>query len=58
MRPVTLKARLTNATGALDIDAGTSVRRSDFGLGGVLPLASDAVTISLHLRATPGHCDG
>jgi polyisoprenoid-binding protein YceI len=57
-RPVTLVARLVTAGGMLDIDAETSVRRSDFGLGGVLPLASDAVSIALHLHATPGNCDG
>ncbi len=57
-RAVTLRARLVTTEAALDIDAETSVRRSDFGLGGVLPLASDEVSIALHLRATPGSCGG
>lgn len=55
-QPVTLRAHLAAAPAALDIDADTSVRRSDFGLGGVLPLASDEVSIVLHLRAVPGSC--
>jgi polyisoprenoid-binding protein YceI len=57
-RPVTLRAHVAAASGALDIDAETSVLRSDFGLGGVLPLASDEVTIALQLHAIPASCDG
>jgi polyisoprenoid-binding protein YceI len=56
-RPVALRTRLVVAAGALDVDADTTVRRSDFGLGGVLPLASDDVSIVLHLRAIPRRCD-
>jgi polyisoprenoid-binding protein YceI len=55
-RPIVLRARLAPAPDALEIDADTSVRRSEFGLGGVLPLASEEVAVGMHLRATPGGC--
>ena len=55
---MTLRARVAIESGSLDIDAETTVLRSEFGLGGVLPLARDEVTISLHLRATPHNCEG
>jgi polyisoprenoid-binding protein YceI len=55
-RPVALRARIVPGAGALQIEAQTGVRRSDFGLGGVLPLASEDVTIVLHLRAAAEAC--
>jgi len=57
-RPISLQARLAPAPDALEIDADSSVRRSEFGLGGVLPLASEDVAVRMHLRATPGACGG
>jgi polyisoprenoid-binding protein YceI len=57
-RPVTLRARLAPAGDELDVDAETSVSRAEFGLGGVLPLASDEVSIALHLRAGAAGCGG
>jgi polyisoprenoid-binding protein YceI len=57
-RPVVLRARLQPSDEALEIEADTALKRSDFGLGGVLPLASDEVTIALSLHTTPGDCEG
>ena len=57
-RPIALRARLAPAADALEIDADSSVRRSEFGLGGVLPLASEEVAVQMHLRATPAACGG
>jgi polyisoprenoid-binding protein YceI len=55
-RPVPLRTRLAPAPDVLEIAAEASVRRSDFGFGGVLPLASDEVAITMHLRAAPVDC--
>ncbi|MBS0374299.1 MAG: YceI family protein [Proteobacteria bacterium] len=52
-RPVVLDARLRRAAGSLEVEASALVSRAAFGLGGVLPFASDDVTISLHLVARP-----
>jgi polyisoprenoid-binding protein YceI len=50
-RPVTLRARIVAAGGALEVEGDTRLRRSVFGLGATLPLASDEVTVTLHIRA-------
>jgi len=52
-RPVVLDARLHQSAGALEVEASALVSRAAFGLGGVLPFASDDVSISLHLVARP-----
>ena len=50
-RPVVLNARLRAQASVIEIEATTRLARSAFGLGGVLPLASDEVTVVLRLRA-------
>ena len=50
-RPVVLMARIAQTADAINIDAETTIERSAFGLGGVLALASDEVTVVLHLQA-------
>jgi polyisoprenoid-binding protein YceI len=52
-RPVVLDARLRQSATALEVEASALVSRAAFGLGGVLPFASDDVSISLHLVARP-----
>jgi len=50
--PVRLRARITAATGALEVDGETRLARSAFGLGAALPFASDEVTVTLYIRGT------
>ena len=54
-RPVLLKARIVPEAdaAAVAVEAETLLQRSAFGLGAVLPFASDDVTIILHLRIVP-----
>jgi polyisoprenoid-binding protein YceI len=52
-RPIALKARIVPEAGALGIDAETTLQRSAFDLDAALPLASDDVTVVLHLRIAP-----
>ena len=51
--PVRLRARITATAGALEVDGETHLARSAFGLGATLPFASDEVTVTLRIRATP-----
>ena len=54
-RPVLLKARVVLEADAVAVavEAETRLLLSAFGLGGVLPFASDDVTVVLHLRMVP-----
>ena len=51
-RPILLKARIVREADSTSfaVEADVRLQRSAFGLGGALPLASDDVTIVLHLR--------
>ena len=52
-RPMRLSILAAPNADAIEIDTETTLKRSDFGLGGVLPLASDDVTVVLRLRLVP-----
>jgi polyisoprenoid-binding protein YceI len=49
--PVVLAATVNWHLHEVEFDATSSLQRSAFGLGGFLPLASDSVTVVLHLHA-------
>jgi polyisoprenoid-binding protein YceI len=52
-RPLRLAILAAPNADALEVNAETTLKRSDFGLGGVLPFASDDVTVVLRLRLLP-----
>ena len=52
-RPLHLAILASPNADAIEINTETTLKRSDFGLGGVLPFASDDVTVLLRLRLLP-----
>ena len=52
-RPVRLAIVAAPNAESIEVTTDTTVKRSDFGLGGVLPFASDEVAVSLRLRLVP-----
>ena len=52
-RPLRLAILAAPNVDAIEINTETTLKRSDFGLGGVLPFASDSVSVSLRLRLVP-----
>jgi polyisoprenoid-binding protein YceI len=52
-RPVALSMHVAPGEQAIDISAETMLKRSNFALGGVLPFASDDVSVILRLRVLP-----
>ena len=52
-RPLSLSIGAAPDGRAIDIDTETKLKRSDFGLGGMLPFTSDVVTVVLRLRILP-----
>jgi polyisoprenoid-binding protein YceI len=53
MRPLRLSILASPTAGDIDVNTQTKLKRSEFGLGGVLPFASDDVTVVLRLRLAP-----
>lgn len=52
-RPIELSMRLAPGVNAIDISGEAMLKRSSFALGGVLPFASDDVSVTLQLRVLP-----
>jgi polyisoprenoid-binding protein YceI len=52
-RPLRLAIIASPNAESIEVTTDTTLKRSDFGLGGVLPFASDDVTVSLRLRLVP-----
>jgi polyisoprenoid-binding protein YceI len=52
-RPLRLTIVAAPDAEAIEVNTETTLKRSDFGLGGVLPFASDDVTVFLRLRLLP-----
>ena len=52
-RPLRLAILAAPNADSIEVNTKTTLRRSDFGLGGVLPFASDDVSVSLRLRLVP-----
>jgi len=52
-RPVALSMHVAPGEQAIDISAEAMLKRSNFALGGMLPFASDDVSVILRLRVLP-----